>query len=55
MEMLIMRDTQILIVSRNVITIPRIGETLEMDNVRFKVKDVIWHLETNRTWFEVQV
>lgn len=54
MEMLIMRDTKVYSVYRNVITVPRIGDTIQDGDVRVKVKDVIWHIE-NQIWVEIQI
>lgn len=54
MEMFIMRDTTIFIVTHSATAIPRIGDTIMSDGVKVKVKDVIWHIE-NRTWVEIQI
>lgn len=54
MEMFIMRGTTTIIICHNTLAVPRIGETIESNGVRVKVKDVIWHID-NRTWVEIQV
>ena len=54
MEMLIMRDTKVYSICRNVTSVPRIGDTIQDGDVRVKVKDVIWHIE-NQIWVEIQI
>lgn len=54
MDMLIMRGTQTFYVCHNSTAIPRIGDTIQADGIRVKVKDVIWHID-NKTWVEIQV
>ena len=54
MEMLIMRDTKVYSICRNVTSVPRIGDTIQDGDVKVKVKDVIWHMD-NQIWAEIQV
>lgn len=54
LEIFFMRGTQVLVVSRNISAIPRIGDFVAVDNVKVAVKEVIWHLD-HSTWVEVQI
>jgi len=54
MEMLIMRKDKVIIISRNVVAVPRIGDSIVSEGVKVKVLDVIWHLD-HATWVEIQV
>jgi hypothetical protein len=54
MDVLIMRGTDILIVSSNATAIPRVGDKIAANGVNITIKDVIWHLD-NKTWVEIQI
>ena len=55
MEILIMRGDKLFAVTHFASAIPRNGDTMLMDGVKVKVKEVIWHVEETRTWVEVQI
>lgn len=54
MEMLIMRKDKVIIISRNVTAVPKIGDSIAAADAKVKVLDVIWHLDNN-TWVEIQI
>lgn len=54
LEIVFVRGTQVIAVSRNISAIPRIGDFVAVDNVKVAVKEVIWHLD-HSTWVEVQI
>ena len=54
MDIIYMQKEKIIIISRNQIAVPRIGDHIVMDNIKVKVLDVIWHLG-NITWVEIQI
>lgn len=54
LEVLIMRGTQTIIISRNVSAVPRVGDSLVIEGIKVAVKEVIWHLD-HSTWVEIQI
>lgn len=54
MMIVFVRKNQVIAVSKNAIAVPRIGETVVIDDIRLKVFDVIWHFD-KETWVEIHV
>lgn len=54
LEILFMRGTQTVVISRNASAAPRKGDFVVISDVKVVVKEVIWHLD-HTTWVEVQI
>ena len=54
LEVLFMRGTQTIVISRNVNAVPRVGDFIAVEGVKVVVKEVVWHLD-HATWVEVQI
>ena len=39
----------------NAIIVPRSGDFVVMDGLKFAIKEVLWHLDDNYSWIEIQV
>lgn len=39
----------------NATIFPRVGDTVYLGGVEVKVTDVIWHIETNKTWVDILI
>ena len=55
MEILFMRENQVIVITHNATSTPRIGEKCVFGDKKFEVVEVIWHYEGSRTWVEIQI
>lgn len=53
-DILYMNGSQIWARTQNATVVPRTGDLVVMNNIKVKVKEVIWHIE-NPAWVEVQI
>ncbi len=53
--MKIYKRSDLLTIAINVTIIPKVGELVEISDIIYEVKNIVWHMSDVGTWIEVQV
>ena len=55
MDIIVYKGKKWLVKIKDATMVPRIGESMYVDDHTYKVKDVIWNVSEVHTWIEIQV
>ena len=55
MEILYMRGTSVIVITHFATVIPRVGDKVAIGDRKFEIAEIVWHIDNNKTWIEVQI
>lgn len=55
MDIMYMRGTSAIAVTRLATVIPRVGDKVQIGDRKLEIAEIIWHVGDHHTWIEVQI
>ena len=55
MTIMYMRGTTTLVITQFATIIPRVGDKVVIGTRKFTIAEIVWHIDSDKTWIEVQI